>query len=140
MCRRTDVSDTDEWVIAEITRLRTISDVIIDFHALTREEYGFRAIPYSAHHLEALTFDAVLALRCDPQVLIARVAADRAGRRELSLELARELQTLQKALCLHYAVACGCAAFVIDTTERGLAEVKDIAIHILKGIGANVSS
>ena len=91
---QTDVSDTDEWVIAEIARLRTTCDVIIDSHALTREEYGFRAIPYSARQLEAIKFDAVLALRCDPEVLIARVAADRGGRRELSVELAREIQIL----------------------------------------------
>src|SRR5580698_7304074 len=42
-----DVLATDEWVIAEIKRLRIVSDVIIDSHALTREEYGFRAIPFS---------------------------------------------------------------------------------------------
>jgi adenylate kinase len=89
--------------------------------------------------LEAINFDAVLALRCDPEVLIARVAADRGGRRELSVELAREIQTLQEALCLHYAVACGCTAFVIDTTKRTTVEVKEVALDILRGIGANVS-
>jgi len=135
----TDVLDTDEWVIAEITQLRATSDVIIDSHALTREEYGFRAIPYSMRQLDAINFDAVLALRCDPEVLIARVAADRGGRRELSVELAREIQTLQEALCLHYAVACGCTAFVIDTTKRTTVEVKEVALDILRGIGANVS-
>jgi adenylate kinase len=135
----TDVLDTDEWVIAEITQLRTASDVIIDSHALTREEYGFRAIPYSTRQLEAINFDAVIALRCDPEVLIARVAGDRGGRRELSVELAREIQILQEALCLHYAVACGCTAFVIDTTKRTTVEVKEVALEILRGIGANVS-
>jgi adenylate kinase len=90
--------------------------------------------------LEALKFDAVFALRCDPEVLNARVAADRGGRRELSVELAREIQTLQESLCLHYAVACGCTAFVIDTTERTPVEVRDVALHLLKGIGANISS
>jgi adenylate kinase len=136
----TDVMNTDKWVVAEIDRLRVTSDVIIDSHALTREEYGFRAIPYSASQLEAIKFDAVLALRCDPEVLIARVAADRGGRRELSVELAREIQTLQEALCLHYAVACGCTAFIIDTTEQSPAEVKDVAIKILKRVGANITS
>jgi adenylate kinase len=136
----TDVLDTDEWVIAEIARLRTTSDVIIDSHALTREEYGFRAIPFSARQLEAIKFDAILALRCDPEVLIARVAADRSGRRELSVELAREIQTLQESLCLHYAVMCGCTAFVIDTTGRTPVEVRDVAIRLLRGIGVNTSN
>jgi adenylate kinase len=135
-----DVSDTDEWVIAEIGRLRSTSDVIIDSHALTREEYGFRAIPYSARQLEAIRFDAVLALRCDPEDLIARVAIDPGGRRELSVELAREIQTLQESLCLHYSVACGCTTFVIDTTNRTPAGVRDVALRILQRIGANISS
>jgi adenylate kinase len=135
----TDVLDTDEWVIAEIARIRATSDVIIDSHALTREDYGFRAIPYTAQQLEAIKFDAILALRCDPEVLIARVAADPGGRRELSVELAREIQILQESLCLHYAVASGCTTFVIDTTRRTPAEVKEVALRLLGGIGANIS-
>ncbi len=136
----TDVLDTDEWVIAEIARLRHTSDIIIDSHALTREEYGFRAIPFSTRQLEAIKFDAVLALRCDPEVLISRVAADPGGRRVLSIELAREIQTLQESLCLHYAVVCGCTAYVIDTTKRTPEEVKNLALRFLGGIGANMSS
>jgi adenylate kinase len=135
----TDVASTDEWVIGEVAQLRTSTDVIIDSHALTREQYGFRAIPYTTHQLESLKFDAVLALRCDPDELIARVTADRGGRRELSVELAREIQTLQEALCLHYAVACACPAFIIDTTQRTPEEVRDIALQILRGIGARIS-
>src|SRR3954469_18019614 len=46
-----DVTDMDARVIADISDLRKSSDVIIDSHALTREEYGLRAIPFSAHHL-----------------------------------------------------------------------------------------
>jgi adenylate kinase len=135
-----DVSDTDEWVIAEMARLRIDSDVLIDSHALTREEYGFRAIPYSSRQLVTIGLDAVIALRCDPEALIARVAVDPGGRRALSVELAREIQTLQESLCLTYAVACACTAFVIDTTERAPAEVRDIALSILKRIGVNITT
>lgn len=135
-----DVSDTDEWVVAEIGRLKATCDVIIDSHALTHEEYGFRAIPYSARQLVTMQFDAVITLRCDPEVLIARVAANPGGRRELSVELAREIQTLQEALSLHYAVACGCTAFVIDTSNRTAAEVRSVATSLLRKIGANVSN
>lgn len=48
---RQDVADMDAKVIAEISGLRKSSDVIIDPHALTREEYGLRAIPFSSGHL-----------------------------------------------------------------------------------------
>lgn len=134
-----DVSETDEWVATEIARLSMKCDVIIDSHALTREDYGFRAIPYSARQLDAIKFDAIIALRCDPEILITRVAADSGGRRGLTIELAREIQILQEALGLDYAVASGCTAFVIDTSERTAEEVRAVAIRILKQIGANVS-
>ena len=134
-----DVSNTDEWVAAEIGRLRATCDVIIDSHALTREDYGFRAIPYTVHQLNEIQFDAIIALRCDPEILITRVAADPKGRRGLTVELAREIQVLQEALGLHYAVASGCTAFVIDASERTAAEVRALAVRLLRQIGANVS-
>lgn len=81
--RPEDVASTDDWVVAEIARLRLATHVIIDSHALTRETYGFRAIPFSQRHLQDLKLDAVLILRCDPDVLIARVARDPQGRRDL---------------------------------------------------------
>lgn len=134
-----EVSDTDEWVIAEIARLRKTSDVIIDSHALTREEYGLRAIPFSSHHLSTLQLDALLLLRCDPEALLARVAADRGGRREMSVELAREIQLLQESLCLNYAVLCACTFYAIDTTDKTAAEVKTAALIILSKIGMKVT-
>src|ERR1700722_5866077 len=114
----------DAKVVAKISDLRKTSDVIIDSHALTREEYGMRAIPFSAHRLSALQLDALLVLRCDPEVLLDRIAADRGGRREMSVELAREIQLLQESLCLSYAVLCGCHFYAIDTTTKTKAEVK----------------
>lgn len=128
----------DTRIIAEISELRKSSDVIIDSHALTREEYGFRAIPFSAHHLSALQLDALLVLRCDPEVLLARVAADRGGRREMSVELAREIQLLQESVCLNYAVQCGCPFHVIDTSKKTKEEVESIALGIMSMVGMTV--
>src|ERR1700720_3310496 len=39
-----DVVSTDEWIVAEIGRLRSGGHILIDSHALTRESYGFRAV------------------------------------------------------------------------------------------------
>ena|SRR3989442_11790189 len=92
-----DVTTTDDWVIEEIGRLRASSHVLIDSHALTRESYGFRAIPFSRRQLENLSLDVVIALRCDPHVLIARIELDPGGRRELTTELLRgHLKTGQR--------------------------------------------
>lgn len=113
-----DVTSTDDWVISEINRLRQDSDVVIDSHALTREAYGFRAIAYSKTQLDTLQLDAVIVLRADADTLIGRVKLDPRGRREMTTELAREIQVLQESLSLTYAVVCACPLFVIDSTHR----------------------
>ncbi|MBA3916492.1 MAG: AAA family ATPase [Acidobacteriales bacterium] len=133
-----DVADMDAKVIAKISELRKSSDVIIDSHALTREEYGLRAIPFSSHHLSMLQLDALLVLRCDPEVLLMRIEADRSGRREMSVELAREVQSLQESLCLNYSIACACPFYVIDTTTKAAGEVKLTALPILLKLGLDV--
>jgi hypothetical protein len=46
-----NVTNLDEKVISEVSRLRLTSDVILDSHAVTRELYGFRAIPFSLNQL-----------------------------------------------------------------------------------------
>lgn len=130
-----DVVNTDDWVVSEISRLRLASHIIIDSHALTREAYGFRAIAFSQRHLQDLKLDGVLILRCDPDVLIARVSSDPRGRRDMTIELAREIQTLQAALGLNYGVACGCPVFVIDTTVLSTNQVAVTAFDLLAGLG-----
>jgi adenylate kinase len=130
-----DVTATDDWVISEIGRLRETSHVLIDSHALTRETYGFRAITYSKAQLEGLRLDAVISLRADPDILIGRVKLDPRGRREMTTEVAREIQILQDSLSLTYAVACACPAFVIDSTHLTAQEVADTAMQILSQVG-----
>ena len=130
-----EVATTDEWVIGEVTRIRATHNILIDSHALTREGYGFRAIPFSRKQLELLGLDAVISLRADPDELIGRTKADPGGRRELTVEMAREIQTLQESLCLTYSVLSGCPTFIIDTTRASPDEVTQGALQILKKLG-----
>jgi adenylate kinase len=134
-----DVGTTDDWVVEEITRLRSNCHIVIDSHALTREAYGFRAIPFSLSHLYQLKLDAILVLRCDPDVLIARIEADRAGRRDATPQLTWEIQLLQEALSLTYAVACGCPMYVIDTTSLCEGEVLQVGLEILSKLGVDAA-
>jgi adenylate kinase len=130
-----DVAATDDWVVSEIGRLRSSSHVIIDSHALTREAYGFRAIPFCLVHLRDLKLNGVVVLRCDPETLIKRVQADPRGRRDLSVELAREIQLLQESLSIMYAVACACPFYAIDATQLTADQVLMVSLEILTKLG-----
>jgi adenylate kinase len=126
-----NVTSLDEEVISEVSRLRLSSDVILDSHAVTREPYGFRAIPFSLSQLTRLSFDAVIVLRCDVDVLLARMEKDRGGRRSVTPELAREHQLLQEGVGVSYAIACGCPVFILDTTALTKDEVAKAAQNLL---------
>jgi len=65
-----DVRELDEQIIEEIATARREFDVLIDSHAVTREQFGFRAIPFSLSQLSRLKLDAVMVLSCDPPELL----------------------------------------------------------------------
>ena len=130
-----DVKDLDEMMISEIANLRKEAHVIIDSHAVTREVYGFRAIPFSLSQLNRLGLDAVLTLRCRPEVVIKRIAAKTEGRPVLTAELAWEHQLLQENVGMTYGIASGCPVFIIDTSDIKGQEVADIAAAILTNMG-----
>lgn len=130
-----DVGSVDDWVIGRVSELRQRSDVILDSHALTAEQYGLRAIPFSADQLRRLKLDAVLVLRCEPATLLKRVHDKPEGRRNITEDLMRELQILQEAVGISYAIACGCPIFIIDVSERSQEQVTEMAMHVLGTVG-----
>jgi adenylate kinase len=135
-----NVRNLDEEVIAKISQMRVDSDVILDSHAVTRETYGFRAVPFSLDQLRRLALDGVMVLRCDAEVLLTRMDKDRQGRRQVTAELAREHQLLQEGIGVSYAIACGCPIYVLDTTELTQDEVLANASEILVGMGASTDA
>ena len=133
------VFDLDERVISRIEQLRVTSTILLDSHAVTRETYGFRAIPFSSSQLRRLAFDAIIVLRCDPEITLQRIAIDAAGRRPVTTELAREHQSLQESIALSYAIEAGCPIYVIDTTALDREEVFRQASTIIEQLGASRS-
>ena len=125
----------DERIIASVLARRGTTNIIIDSHAVTRESYGFRAIPFSASQIQRLSLDAIISLRCDPQIIVSRIAADPAGRRDVTIELAREHQTLQGSVAVNYAILCGCPIYIVDTTLLDHKGVFVEASKILNGFG-----
>jgi len=126
-----DVSNLDERVIEEISKLRSTSNVVLDSHAVTRESYGFRAVPFSNEQLSRLKLDVVFVLRCDSAALLERMSEDRKGRQVVSLELAQEHQQLQECVGVVYAISCGCPFFVLDTTQLSEEDVLNQALKLL---------
>jgi adenylate kinase len=135
-----DVGNIDEWVIRKVNELRQHPDVILDSHALTAESYGLRAVPYSSEQLQRLKLDAVLVLRCDAAILLQRTRGRSNGRRDIPEEMMRELQILQEAVGISYAINCGCPIFFIDASRKSQDEVADVAQNVLWTVGIGQSA
>jgi len=136
----TDVQSVDEFLIREVTERRLTSDVIIDSHAVTRETFGFRVIPFSHGQLMRLRLDGVLVLRCSIEKMMERIAAAPEGRRDVSASLAAEHQALQECVGMTYGIICGCQVFIIDVTDMGEKEVTDTAVKLLEKIGVTATT
>lgn len=132
-----DVTNLDEHVISLIQRQRHEKDFLLDSHAVTRESYGFRAVPFSAEQLQRLNFDIIVVLRCDPEITVARIAKEADGRRDVTIELAREHQAMQESLALLYSVLCGCPIYVFDTGVLDATAVFTAVVELLSSRGLN---
>jgi adenylate kinase len=132
-----DVKKLDEQIIGEIATIRREYDVLIDSHAVTREHFGFRAIPFSLSQLSRLMLDAVMVLSCDPPELLKRMDHNREGRRDVTQTQALQHQTLQQSLALTYAVACGCPLYLIDVTSLDPEGVLQEARNAMRTVGVS---
>jgi adenylate kinase len=136
LIRHQDVGQMDAFLIRRLGDLRRRTNVVIDSHAVTREKFGFRVTPFSLGQLSKLKLNAIVALHCDPVVLVKRIGANRQGRRGVTVEEARHHQIMQEAVALIYAVACGCPLFIIDNTRTLPEGILHEFVDVLAKIGA----
>src|ERR1017187_327403 len=67
-----DVRETDAALIRSFPALRTQTHILMDSHAVNREQYGYRVTHYSFDNLRRIAFDAVIITYCNPDIRIER--------------------------------------------------------------------
>jgi len=108
------IDATDDALQRFIAEFRNDRHVIIDSRPLTREPYGFRAVPFTRERLAGAGLTRVVVLTCPPEILIERRASDPDGRPELGRwEAETELNLLQ-SLAMSYAINCGIPIHFLD--------------------------
>jgi adenylate kinase len=55
-----EVAAVDSWLIEQLPQWRTESNILIDSHPVTKEEFGFRVTPFSLDQVRRIGFDAIL--------------------------------------------------------------------------------
>jgi adenylate kinase len=75
-----DVAEVDLTLVAFVTENRDSHPIVTDSHAATKEEYGYRTIPFSLEQFAHLAPDQVWVLFASPEATRARIAANAGGR------------------------------------------------------------
>lgn len=88
--------------------------VVIDSHAVTRESYGFRTVPYDISTIRSLGLTSIVCLYASPATIRRRHELDRGGRREGD-EFHLQMHTsLQSSLAMTYSHTADVPVFFID--------------------------
>lgn len=95
---------------------RQRSHVIIDSHAVTKEQYGFRVTAYSTAGIASVNPTMICVLYTPPDVTRNRIAAAPAGR-PMVTEWDADFHTyLQAGVALTYAITLGVPAYFINSS------------------------
>lgn len=126
---REDVDAIDQWLIEEVRSKRATQHVVVDSHAVTKEQYGFRITAFSLEQLKLLAPDVIVCLYLDADITKSRIVANAAGR-PLPADFELALHTeLQASLAAHYALILGKPCYLLDSSV-GLEELTSEVIRI----------
>lgn len=116
-----DVDDVDRLVVKEIAECRLHSHVIIDSHAVTKEEYGYRVTSFNPTMLSSLNPSFIVNLYTESEIALERISSNSAGRPSITNFEAGMHTQLQSGLSLTYGVLSGVPIYFLDSdVERDI--------------------
>lgn len=113
-----DVDEVDDALIAFVEGNRGRSDVLIDSHPVTKEEYGYRITPFSLARFADLAPDEIWVLYASPEETRRRIAEDSGGRPMVTVEEARMHTALQSSVAATYGMSLGRPVYLFDTAAE----------------------
>lgn len=131
-----DVRELDSLLIGKVNSLRKTTNVLIDSHAATKEEYGFRLIPFTMDILTKISLDAVILLHSSFENITKRIEAKPEGRPLITIHEYHQHTSLQHSLAVLYGVVCNCPIYAVDNNSS-LEKALSAALQIFKSIQMN---
>lgn len=112
-----DVQGLDAELADLAVRRRGMGPMIIDSHAVTKEEYGFRVTAFDTATLSSVKPDCIVCLYTSPEVACRRIASDPRGRPQISdIEAGMHTQ-LQCSVAAQYGVLIGKPVYLVDSSQ-----------------------
>jgi adenylate kinase len=125
-----DVDEVDDALIAFVGEHRGRSNVLIDSHPVTKEEYGYRITPFSLARFAQLAPDEIWVLYASPEETRRRIGADAGGRPMVSVEEARTHTALQSSVAATYGMSLGRPVYLFDTAADRAGLVDRLAARL----------
>ncbi|CCD89258.1 conserved protein of unknown function [Bradyrhizobium sp. ORS 285] len=127
-----DVREVDRELLDFVATHRTTRPVIIDSHAVTKENYGYRVTPYSLKEFEKLGPTQIWVLYTEPQVALQRIANNAQGRPQITEEEARFHTQLQASVATTYGMHLGTAIHFFDSAAPCAELASQLAARLMR--------
>lgn len=94
------IANVDELLISKVNAAKMNSHVVIDSHEITKEEYGYRAKPFTVNQLKMLGIDLIVSLYVEPHKLQDRMEKNAQSRKSLTMFEINSFLQMQYSLAL----------------------------------------
>jgi adenylate kinase len=110
-----DVEETDRLLLDFVAENREVSHIVIDSHAVTKENYGFRVTPFSSEMLCQIRPDMIVSLYTDSETAIRRITSDAQGRPVPTPFQADCHTNFQASVAITYSISLGKPVHFLDS-------------------------
>lgn len=111
---RDDVKEVDKQLLELTKTQRNNKNIIIDSHAVTIENFGFRVTPFSKSQLIDLAPEIIVCLYANASVIGHRIKNNSAGRPLPSIDSLNFHMMLQAQMATQYAFEIGASIYFLD--------------------------
>ncbi|MBL8180000.1 MAG: AAA family ATPase [Blastocatellia bacterium] len=127
-----DIENVDKRLLAFVAENGKKSHLIIDSHAVTKEQYGFRVTPFSLPQLRKLSPTMIFSLYSEPTVNVIRIKKISQGRPQVSEFEAAFHCELQATVDLAYGINIGIPVYFLVSDRRPSDLANEIACRAKK--------
>jgi adenylate kinase len=125
-----DINTLDARLLDFAQSQRSTRHVIIDSHAVTKEAYGFRILPFSIEQIKVLNPSKIVVLYAESEVIIKRISENNQGRPLISSFEADMHTFLQAAVAINYGMNLHVPVYYLDSS-RSPAQMKANFLRLL---------
>ncbi|GGA90121.1 AAA family ATPase [Puia dinghuensis] len=125
-----DINALDNRLLDFANFHRHTKHVIVDSHAVTKEAYGYRILPFSAEQMKVLNPQKIIVLYAESEVIINRISANSQGRPPISPFEADMHTFMQAAVAINYGMMLHAPIYYLDSAQP-LKELKASFLRLL---------